>query len=401
MLFPQSSKLWLRLGGACLLAAGLLTACGGGGGSSAQQPASITEGPVAGFGSIIVNGVRFDDSSASVSDDDDDSDGSRSRDDIKLGAMVTIEGGSIDRSNNTARALRIRFGSEIVGPVSAVDTTGRTLVVLGQTVEVRDTTVFDDSLVGGLAGITVGEVLEVHAIFDAATQHYVATRIEDKVGATEYKLRGLVSALDTTAKTFQIGSEVINYAGIASADLPNNLADGLRVRVRLQTTKNAQNQWVATRVRSGERRVDDHDEAEVRGIITAFESSAKFSVNGIPVDATNATFEDGTAGIVLGARVEVEGRVQDGVLIARKVEIEDEHDDDDDRLLELHGTLAADPDSVNQTFVLRGVTVSFSGVVEFRNGTLAGLRAGARVEVKGRLSADGTTLQATRISFES
>lgn len=397
MFICETSKLLLRLGGACVLAAGLLTACGGGGGSSLQQPASITQGPVSGFGSIIVNGVRFDDSSASVSDDDDDSDGGRSRDDIRLGAMVTVESGSIDRSSNSARALRIRFGSEIVGPVSSVDTAARTLVVLGQTVEVTDTTVFDDSLAGGLAGITVGEVLEVHAIFNAATQRYVATRIEDKNGATEFKLRGLVSALDTTAKTFQIGGEVINYAAIAPADLPGNLADGLRVRVRVQTIKNAQDQWVATRVRLGERRVDDHDEAEVRGIVSDYDAATKrFNVNGLPVDASGATIESGLAN---GVQVEVEGRIQDGVLIARKVELEDNHRDDDDRRLELHGTLAADP--VNQTFVLRGVTVSFSGNVEFRNGTQAALRTGARVEVKGRLSADGTTLQATRISFES
>ena len=37
--------------------------------------------------------------------------------------------------------------------------------------------------------------------------------------------------------------------------------------------------------------------------------------------------------------------------------------------------------------------------VEFRNGTAAQLAVGVRVEARGTLSADGTMLQATRITF--
>ncbi|MDH5540523.1 MAG: hypothetical protein OEY03_14070, partial [Rhizobacter sp.] len=63
-------------------AALVLVACGGGGSSAPPAGASassFTAGPITGFGSVIVNGVRFDDSSASISDDDGNS---RSRDDL-------------------------------------------------------------------------------------------------------------------------------------------------------------------------------------------------------------------------------------------------------------------------------------------------------------------------------
>jgi hypothetical protein len=46
------------------------------------------------------------------------------------------------------------------------------------------------------------------------------------------------------------------------------------------------------------------------------------------------------------------------------------------------------------------VTVSYAGAgIEYKNGTVANLAVGVQLEVKGTLSADGKTLQATRISF--
>ncbi len=83
-----------------------------------------------------------------------------------------------------------------------------------------------------------------------------------------YKLRGVIANLDTTAKTFTMGGEVISYAGLTLAELPNVLANGQRVRVRLQTTQVA-GQWVAVALRPGVRKLEDRDEAHLRGAITA------------------------------------------------------------------------------------------------------------------------------------
>ena len=126
--------------------------------------------------------------------------------------MVEIDGVAVDRRLAVGRALRIRFGSEIVGPASDVDVAGGTLRVLGQDVVVTDTTVFDDSIVGGLAGVTAGDVLEVYALYDPALVRYRATRIEREADARFFKLRGVVANLDTTARTLTLGDRVINYA---------------------------------------------------------------------------------------------------------------------------------------------------------------------------------------------
>ena len=381
--------------------AALLAGCGGGGdagpssgGTGAAPASSFAAGPITGFGSIIVNGVRFDDSTALVTDDEG---AASSKDLLRLGMTATVKGGAIsnDGTGARARASEISFGAAVVGPVSAANAATKSLVVLGQTVLVLDTTVIDARLVGGFAAIAVGSVLEVHGTLDATTGTITATRIEPTAAAAGYKLRGIVAGLNATARTFTIGGALISYAGVAT--VPANFGNGLLLRVRLQTAQ-VGGAWVATRLGDARPRVADADEAHLEGSITAFTSTTTFSVNGIPVDATNARFPNGIAGIVLGARVEVEGTSANGIVVARSVEIEDREARRAEGF-ELHGAITA-LDATAKTFVLRGITVAYgtAGVV-YRKGTEAQLAVGVQLEVRGTLSTDGTRLQATRISI--
>jgi len=335
--------------------------------------------------------VRFDDSSAVIEDDDGNRGSSAS---LKLGMMCDIDSDTIDDSTGRAKARHIRFGSEIIGPVATVDTTAGTFTVLDQTVEVKPETVIEASL-GTLADFA-GKLVEVHALFQASSGHYIATRIEDATGAAFFKLRGLISALDTSAKTFKIGDALISYANVADADLPAGFADGLRVRVRLQTVQVA-GAWVATSIRSGVRKVEDHDDARLRGTVTAFTDATHFEVNGIAVDASAARIDNGP--VTAGARVEVRGTAAAGTIAATRVTVL-LADDDAIRGIELHGTASA-LDTTAKTFVLRGITVNYGGTVVFKDGTAAQLADGVQLEVKGVLSADRSTLAAAVIEFEN
>jgi hypothetical protein len=378
----------------------LVAACGGGsdavsvptGGTAAA--ASFSQGAISGFGSVIVNGVRWDDSAASVTDDDGVR---RSSADLKLGMVIEVDGSSVDRSTGSGRALAIRYGSEMLGPIAAIDSVASTLTVLGQTVLVTTSTVFDTTISGGLAGLAAGNVIEIHGLYDAANSRTVATRIELKPAATEYRLRGSVSALDTVNKTLRIGSELISYATVP--EVPATLANGVAVKVRLQTVPVA-GAWVVTKLRLVKRVFEDRAEAEVEGVITAWTSATDFEVNGLKVDASNAAFPEGQAAVVLGARVEVEGAVVNGVLVATKVHLEDDEEHGGmGREFELHGRIA-NLDTAAKTFALRGLTVSYAGAVTFKDGTEATLLNDVKVEVKGTLSADLTTIVASRIEFE-
>lgn len=391
------SRRTLLAAAAASSASALLAACGGGGSDEPEAPtataSSFTDGVIAGFGSVIVGGVRFDDSKAAVTTEEGTALAAGA---LRLGMTVEVDGGRIDRAAASALALRIRLNSELLGPVGAVDAAAGTLVVLGQTVLVTTSTVFDDTLSGGLAALTAGRVVEVYGIPDPANARIVATRIEAEDAAPAYKLSGRIASLDTTARTFAISGQVVNYAGVPAAQVPPGLANGQSARVRLQTAPVA-GQWVATALRAGRRWPESILEAKLEGVITAFASTSSFSVNGLPVNASAATFPDGTTGLALGARVEVSGSIVAGVMQATTVEIE-ERRVPGPRVWDLRGEVGR-LDTTAKTFALRGITVWYGGTVEFRDGTEANLANGANVRVRGPLAADRTRLEATRIDF--
>jgi hypothetical protein len=154
---------------------------------------------------------------------------------------------------------------------------------------------------------------------------------------------------------------------------------------------------VATRLET-RRAIDNRDEAEVEGVITAYSGvGTNFELNGLPVNASGAQFEDGsTANLAVGVRVEVEGSVQNGVLVAKKVEFRDNNE----REIELHGTVSAF-DATARTFQVRGVKVTYTDATRFDDGTAANLGGtNVNVEVRGQLSGDGNTVAAERIKFE-
>ena len=402
-LIPSSKGITRREGlmltvlGSAMLMAGCGGGGGGGGGGGTPATGSSATGAITGFGSIIVGGVRFDDSAASIQDDDDGD--SLNRDALKLGMVVRIKGGkkTDDGSSIRANAHSIEVHSELQGPVDSK--TATSIVVLGQTVKISATTFFEDGL--SLATLAVGAVVEVHGFVDPANNNLTATRIESKPNAKVFKLQGTVSALNTVAKTFKLGTGTgtgtstitISYL---TAVVPSSLtlANGSVVRVRLVTTP-VNGIWTALKVKKFEIEKDDRNEAEVEGIITAFTSTSLFSVNGLPVDASTATFEGGKTGVVLGARVEVEGSIVNGVLVAKKVELEG---GEDAAKFELHGTLSL-LDTAAKTFVLRGVTVNYGSATFAIGVTALSLANGLNIEVKGKRSA-GNVIVATRISLD-
>lgn len=379
-----------------------LAGCGGGGGSgvagvSSGGTGSFSVGPITGFGSIILNnnGVRIDDSSASVTDDD----GNDMRGKLKLGMLCTVNASLVVAARATAQS--IVASGELQGRIVGIpDASQKTFVVLGQTVRVTGSTVFDVSLPAGFSGLANDTIVEVHGVLDPAANTMTATFIEKKNSPALFKIQGLASNHDGIAKKFNIGSIRINYS--TTTDVRTPPANGTLVRVRLTAVlppAAAPAEWTATRIRAPENATEDREEAEVEGSITAFTSPTQFSVSGIVVNAISARFDDGTAGLAVGVRVEVKGRVSGGVLIAERVKIKDRNKVNNLEF-ELYGTAS---NVTATTFEVRGVKVNFTGTTLFRNGSAANLVNGAQIEVKGVASnstASSTSINATRISFE-
>jgi len=306
----------------------LVAACGGsssGDSSSAPPPTGSTRtvlvtGTISGFGSVIVNGVHYDTSTATVRIDDQPS----SDDLLEVGEVIRLEAEVDDQGR--AHAKLIEQDHLLEGTVEAVDVAGGTLVIAGQVVLVDGDTSFDDSIVpGSLAGIVAGDRIEVHG-FVGSDGQVRATRLEKSgPGETEVEVTGLVTDLDAGAKRFTIGSLVVDYSAAVLEDFgAGGPANDDLVEVK-GTEFLGDGALKATKVEKedGGLNGDDGDEAEVEGLVTRFVSPADFDVAGQKVTTTTATvFEGGTsADLAADVKVEVEGEFDAaGVLVARKVQ---------------------------------------------------------------------------------
>ncbi len=387
-------------------AAIMLAACGGSGGNdngATATPGSmpvVTIGAISGFGSVHVNGVRFDTSGATVSIDDRP--GLESQ--LQVGDVVRISG-RLNADRRSGRASSIDCNDAVEGPVQSVDPTAGTLVVLGQTVKVDATTSFDDDIQpASLAGVLVGEVVEVSGFRDADGV-IRATRIERHDPGDDFEVTGVVANHDAAAKRFTISALTVDYSRAQLDDLPGGApADGLLVEVKGRTL-DADGVLLATRV-EGEREdldADDDDEAEIEGLITRFVSATDFDVNMQPVTTSAATrFENGTsADLAVNVRVEVEGEILDGVLQAEKVRFERESD--------LRVSVAvASIDAAAGSFTVLGITIQTDASTRFEDKTdaqlrpfnVSDLRVGDFVEVRGSAGSTPNSIAASRVERE-
>ena len=370
-----------------------LTSCGGGGvgtslaGVSSGGTGSFTSGTIVGFGSVIVNGVRYNDANAKVNDvDGDDHTGQGA---LKLGMVVAVDGGakSVAQAglNYTAEAAasRIAFLTELKGPVSGVDVVA--LTVLGQRVRQTLTTVVDGA-VKTFAAITPQHEVEVYGIWDDFAQEWQATRIEVSVAPPSfYRLAGEVSDLSMQTRTLRIGGQSVDFNGLS---LDAAIGNGSRVRAVLNPGHAAGTAWVATAIRladlsatplvgwsSTER---DGQELELEGVVSGL-IGQRFKVQGVAVDGTGVS---SVGSLTEGARVEVKGQLSGATLVAREIKSKSDRDRSDQGF-ELHGVISA---STASDFMLRGFTITYdSQTIGAEN-----VVDGRGVEAKVALQADGT-----------
>ena len=183
----------------------LLLACGGGGSDGPPAPApSVSVGTITGFGSVIVNGVRFDDAGAAVLINDQVATSTQ----LKVGMVVAVEG-SVSACPNADTALcegiatRIRFRNNLVGPITTINRLTNTVQVMGRDVVVDDSTVFDGTTANDLSGLSVGDTLAVSGLTE---QVRVRARLVQRLGTfangmTPITLHGVVANVDAVAGT--------------------------------------------------------------------------------------------------------------------------------------------------------------------------------------------------------
>jgi hypothetical protein len=367
----------------------LLGGCGGGVGTGGTG--SEAQGPITGFGSVIVAGVTWEDSAATVLDEDGRA-VTRNGEELRLGMTIEIEG---EGEGDEATARTIRIDTTLVGPLDTVNVAGRVLQVLGQSVRVDAGTSFDPSAPRGLADLRPGDIVAVYAMPEASGNGQLATRIEPAAAGAKLRLRGTVAALDTSARTFRIGALLLAYG--STGGVPAGLADGQHVRIVVKAPGGGVGgPWEVVSFGAQDEAPDEGDRAQVEGIVSSFAGSGRFVVDGLSVDARGAEVRPTGAVLANGVRVQVSGRMSGGSLVAERVTVL-ANGDVEQRVYKLNGRI----DTVNaaaETFVLRKTVVDYSNA-EFVDGSASDLSSGDRVRVEGPMSADGGRLLATKVEF--
>ena len=378
--------------------------CGGGSGSDLAGGVdsggtgitnTVVSGPVNGLGSAIVNGIRFDVSTATILDEEGKN---VTPDQIYLGQIARVESASVNSSNGVllAQAISVQIRSQIVGTVDSVDTASNTLVTMGQSIRITPATWFDPSLTTGFGTGLVGAVVEVYGQYDPFRNQYVATRIAQHLDHTAYKLSGLVTSIDTVSQTLQVGGIAIGYGAIAVANLPT-LAVGDLVQARL-AVRPINNVWRAFGITIGHISLPDRRDVRMSGRITSLSSTRDFHLDGIKVNARNAIFIGLESAITLGARIKVNGSATKGELNATDVTVVG----DETALnstFELHGTVGSLDASI-KSMLVHGVKVVYSAQTQFQSGVQTDLLNGRQIKVTGTIASDKVSFDANSITFE-
>ena len=390
-----------KLSKAVLAALGLVTlaSCGGGGGvaSGGMGGTGISQGPVSGFGSVYINGVKFNTDGATATTVEDSVGTGQTG--LKLGMVATVEWEK-DATTGKYRAKSIKYSDDVQGPFTVANAT--TLTVLGQTVIVDALTVFEgdgSTSVTSLAGLPVGRVVEVSGLEDN-TGAIRASRIELKSVDATYELKGIVSA--SGAGMFTLGTQVVSFTGA----LP---LDGACVEAKGATLSGG-GALVATVVETDDScalggTVAANMEVELEGYVSGFSASG-FKVNGQSVQVTSATVYDdkgvpATITILDGARVEVEGKMTNGVLIATKISLDPELGERPESSIEMEIVMGDAIKATATTLTVYGMTVTVNDSTRFEDGIPRDLSDISARPLEIDAYASGSTVIATRIRHKS
>ena len=407
----------------------MLSGCGGSGntsGAAGTAEPDVSRGTITGFGSVFVNGTRFETRGARITADDTLLNDVR---ELEIGMVVTVVG-----DLTTSVASEVLFDEDIKGPLdTGVPDFSAPLSVLGQTVIVDASTRVDDSLV---LPLLAGQILEVSGIRQS-DDSLLATFVEAKLASevTKYEVIGHARSVDSAAMVFQLGGLSVDYRLADVSDLPGgHPSEGQRVEVKdeLLAYSPAALSLAATKIEpvgllgddASDSNDDDspddedssdsseNDSADNTGMVeleTIIESvdpvTGSFTVPGLTVrTSTRTVFRFGTeTDLVAGVVVQVRGVLNDaGELIANRITFKR-------NTVRLEAVVdTAGVDMPGRRLSVLGFTVQLTDSTELEDDreeagafSINDIADGDYLEIRGFQGADVSTLVATSLEREA
>lgn len=386
----------------------------GGGIGGTGSVTTVSSGPVTKFGSVFVSGTEYDNTNTLYCIDDEPCSRTNS---LRIGMVVRVNGTRTENYSINQTVTRtadvITYEESVEGITQSVAPDGLSLVVLGQTISVNQKTEIEPAL-QGLTPYTLnptavrGLLVEISG-FVTGDGTILATLIMSHTGLPHYEIEGEIKNHDVSNHTFEIGALLVQYSGADISQMPvpttSNTWNGLIAFARGDQWRQGGTgpngaELTALRVKLQGLGVADIQDAEVEDFITQVAAPGDFFINNQHVQTTAATtFEGGTASdLIVGAHIEVEGSVTNGILLAEHISFESD--------IELQSNVAGiDANSKTLTLVgLAGSIIQVDTKTAIRgNGNLTrfeGILAGDHLTIHGRLNA-GNIIVATELERSS
>ncbi len=350
------------------LAVSALAGCGGGGAGLALSPGTggtgiFAQGAIAGFGSVIVNGIKFDDVGAVVQID-----GAAANSlDLRLGMVASVQG---QRSADTTLGIasQIEVWSIAQGWVTQVQ--AGQFVVAGMTIQTNSATLYDG--IGSASGLATGQPVTVWGLQAGADgSRWVATRVA--------VLPNTVSKVVSTGLVTVMGAQRSLNGLSMSGAMAAGMTAGQLVRVK-GVLSGANLQVEESRVLQLPSDALSQHEVEMEGVVTQVLSPTRFMLGNIEVDSSAVSSP--TTPITTGLRIEVRGTVQGQLLKATAVVFESEQKLDE---AEIEGQIEQFTSLAN--FVVRGQRCDATGAT-IAKGKTGDLKVGVKVKVNGTKAGD-------------
>lgn len=360
----------------------------------------VSQGAISARGSIVVNGTEFDTSNATVNIKGVDIGVGDAvvMENLDIGRVVTVVGRR-SADPNTVVADRVLYNDSVEGPVESIrdlDATTREIMVMGQRVVVNVVTRFRGTT---FETIAPNDVVEVSGLFDdtGAIWATFIGKVGDFTAGLEVEVKGYVVSLETGTETFAVNGLTVDYSAANTSGLPGGIpTDGLFVEVQ-GTLGAAGANLIATKIQLGDDLgFADADEIEITGFVTDFVSPSEFTVGNQVVQVNpEALFIDGAReNVALGVKLEVEGTLINGVLLATEIEFWAPNQ------VEVEGVVTHITSLSEFTVGSQEVRTDVNTV--FDGGTPGEIALGVRLEVKGvPVDINRSIMIADKVSFET
>ncbi|MCK5812805.1 MAG: hypothetical protein KAH03_01045 [Cocleimonas sp.] len=297
---------------------GVVLAEGGIGGSG------VVMGNITGFGSVYVNGVKYDTTNTQFYRDGK----LATQDEFSLGENIEVTG-SVDGLTGTGVADTISYDSDIKGVVTVVSTDNQSIRIMGQDIITTPLTVLNGF--EQLQDLIIDNYVEVSGSRDSAgilvasSIKLISSSFIDN--SSSIAIEGEITRINEDLKMILVQDTIVDYSAVVSLDSTEN-DPKVGEYVEIESALNYINDKIVIASAVNPEKSYQHFEADtllaVKGLVTDFDMSSPFSfrVAGQPVLITpkSRLLEGGWGDVFLDVVLSVEGLVNEaGELVASTI----------------------------------------------------------------------------------